>query len=247
MLFWIQLAAVTEADVQSGIDDAFAAILNTQLGKAICTQILGADAGEIEMHLGVSRSAAKVLAAGCPFGATKHEWIYPTENGDIRKLKLRPGRPRHYRVVLTDRDYPIESWTEPFTNTTVILTKDPSITRARLIQVLAHEMAVYFDSKANPAHPDALRLPSLHELSLALQSRPGLDPLVALSNPLTAHTLTYARALQVEHAIVSELVGRGKIEEPADYGNPYVQHLLGPRCLEECLSRLIVNMRQSYL
>jgi hypothetical protein len=229
---------------QPEIDAAFGLILSTQAGQAICTHILGADPAALEAHLGVSAQAARVLAADCRPVAVP-DWLYATDPSDIRKLTVRNGLGRKYQIVKTTTVYPIESWTDNFTNTTVILTQEIPVATSRLVQVLAHEMAVYFDSKANPAQADAQKLPQLRNLGLKPGS--GMDPLIALSDPLTAHTLTFVRALQIERLILYELVNRGAIPPVLDGQDPYLAYLLSPRCTKVCLEHLIVNMREDYL
>lgn len=229
---------------QQDIDRAFELILTTSAGQAICTHILGASPEALEMHLGLSKSAASRLAKTC--GPTPvPDWLYPTKPSDIRKLTIRNQMGRTYQVVKTLQVYPIESWTDNFTNTTIILTESLPISRTRLVQVLAHEMAVYFDSKANPQLPDAQKLPQL--ASLDIVSKTKLDPLLTLSDPLIAHTLTFARALKIERSILEELVQKRLIEAPSDFNDHYLNYLLSDRCTKVCLEHLIVNMREAYI
>jgi hypothetical protein len=113
------------------------------------------------------------------------------------------------------------------------------------VQLLAHETAVYFDSKANPAHADAQNVPELRDLEL---EPPGtINPLVAATDPLIAHTLTFVRALQVEYAIVNELIALHKIVPPVDHADPYLNYLVSDACRQECLDKLITRMRNEYL
>lgn len=187
---------------QGQIDAAYAMIFKTQMGKAICRQILGADGEAIRFHLGVSAEAAAKLASDCPRTA-RHRWIFATKPEDIRKLTLKDSSPRVYRVLQSQLTFPIDSWTDPFTNSTVLVTPTWPMAFERLVQLLAHETAVYFDSKANPAHPDAQKIPELRQLPLHTQG--AIDPLIAFSNPLQAHAMTFVRALQVESEILREL------------------------------------------
>jgi hypothetical protein len=229
---------------QADIDNAFALILRTSVGQTVCTRILGADAEALVFHLGISPARAAELAAECRPG-TVPDWLYPTTPADIRKLTLSPAHARQYRFVSTDRNDPIESWTDPFSNTTVILNRQGRPSASRLVEVLAHEMAVYFDSKANPAQPDAGKIPQL--AGLRLRPKTWFNPLLALANPLTAHTLTFVRALIIERRIVTELVERGLLAPPDDFSNPYLRYLVSDACSEACLEQLVVNMRRIYL
>ena len=233
-----------EGNPQQEIDVAFGLILSTQPGQAICTHILGADPAALEAYLGVSPEAANRLASTC-LPIPIPTWLYPTNPSDIHKLTVKNDLVRKYQIVKTKNIYPIESWTDNFTNTTVILTQELPVAPGRLVQVLAHEMAVYFDSKANPAQPDAQKLPQMANLGLI--SDGPIDPLLALSDPLTAHTLTFVRALKIERLILAELVERGALAPAEDESDPYLAFLLSERCTKTCLQHLIVNMRQDYL
>jgi len=224
---------------QAEVDAAYSLIFQTQMGKAVCRQILGGDREAIRLHLGVSVAASATLAAQCPKGAA-HKWIYPTRPEDIRKLSLKDARPRAYKVLVSSVAFPIESWTEPFTNTTVLVTPVKDIPIERWVQILAHETAVYFDSKANPAHPDAQQIPELR--ALAFNTPAKMDPLIAFSNPLHGHAMTYVRALQVEYEILLELVRAGKLRVDGLF-EPTQNLIISERCGHECLQRLVVRLR----
>lgn len=229
---------------QKDIDSAIQEILLTKVGQGICQKILGADPAALEFHLGVSHEAAGTLAQSCN-GDVNAQWIAETSRADVRKLTLKSFQPRKYVLLSAETSFPIESWTDPFSNTTVFLTDRVGISHERLVQLLAHELAVYFDSKANPAHADAQNVPELRDLKL--NSEGQFNPLVAVSDPLIAHTLTFVRALQVEYAIVDELIAMRKILPPADHDDPYLQFLVSKNCKEDCLERLIGEMRGKYL
>lgn len=229
---------------QQNIDSAFQDIMLTHTGKAICQEILGAQPDALEFHLGVSHDAAVAIAQNCS-GAPTSDWIYPTSYKDIRKLTLKGYKGRRYSILRAQTKFPIESWTDPFTNTTVLLADRNGISHERLVQLLAHELAVYFDSKANPAHPNAQNIPTLKNLRANVHG--NFDPLVAISDPQVAHTLTYVRALQVEYSIVNELIAMGKIQPPADHDRPALKYLISDACQQDCLQRLVVDLRQDYL
>jgi len=232
MLFSIHLAfAATEMPVQQEVDRAFDLILRTQIGKSICRDILGADAQALELHLGISRDKAETIANDCQ-GSEASEWIYPTSPSDIRKLSIKAAKPRRYRLVFSDENFPIESWTDAISNVTTILTHSKSVTFSRMVQILAHETAVSQD------------IPHLRGLNLKTDGM--MDPLVAISNPLQGHTLTYLRALQVEFSILTELVDKGQIAKPADLSDPYLQYLVSERCMQTCIFELIENTRAIY-
>lgn len=229
---------------QAEIDAAYGLIMQTHIGQAVCRQILGGDSGAIQYHLGVSANTAIEIATSCP-AAVQHSWIYATKPEDIRKLTVTSTKARKYKVFVTQTDFPIESWTEPFTNTTVIVTPTLPIKRERWVQILAHEMAVYFDSKANPAHPDASHIPSLRQLTI--QSSGGIDPLVTLSNPLHSHAFTFVRALQVEFEVLKELSDLHKIAPVKSLVAPDYLALVSGQCGHECLKQLVLKIRGTLL
>jgi len=245
ILLSFQLAfAAAEMPVQQDVDRAFDLILRTQVGKAICRDILGAEAEALELHLGLSRSKSQEIAKDC-VGTEASQWIYPTSPADIRKLAIKARKPRRYKFVHSEQAFPIESWTDSFSNITTILTNNRTITFSRMVQILAHETAVYFDSKSHPLHPGADDIPHLRGLDL--QTTATMNPLVAASNPLQGHTLTYLRALQVEFAIMRELVGKRAVVAPKDLSDPYLLFLVSDRCTQSCIQELLINTREIFL
>lgn len=243
---------------QSQIDTAFGLIFKTKVGQTICRDILGADAEAISLHLGVTLANARVFASECSSGFEPAEWVYPTSPNDIQKISHAGQRPKKYVLQKSSQAFPLESWTDPVSNSTTILTLEgESLPFGRLVQILSHETAVYFDSKTNPAHPSAASITTLRDLN---PSGPGLiNPLVAVTNPLVGHTLTYLRALQVEFAIMDELVDRGflhepdsdlsndELEAPVDFNSPALRYLISDSCAHSCIANLIVKLRDEYL
>jgi hypothetical protein len=237
-------AETSELPMQKDIDHAFELILSTHIGRAVCRDILGADAQALEMHLGMSKTEAASVAKDCA-GSEPSEWIYPTSPNDIRKITLKSPQPRVYKFVHSDQSFPIESWTDPYSNVTTILISGNSISFPRLVQILAHEMAVYLDSKSHPLYPSADQVPHLRDLNII--SSGVMNPLIAISDPLQAHTMTYLRALQVEFSILNELVGQKQITAPQDLNDPYLLELVSERCQLACIEDLIEKMRDVYL
>ena len=230
--------------IQRDIDSAIQEIMLTRVGQAICQKILGADPAALEFHLGVSPEAAVTIAQSCN-GDFDSTWIFETSRQDIRQLTLKSFKPRKYALLSAETVFPIESWTDAHTNATVFMAGREGVSHERLVQLLAHEMAVYFDSKANPAHTDAQNIPAIRDLRLQTTAR--MNPLVAVSDPLVAHTLTFVRALQVEYSIIDELITMRKIVAPADHEDVYLKFLISDACREECLEALVVDMRNTYL
>lgn len=237
-------AETSELPIQKDIDRAFELILSTHIGRAVCRDILGADAQALEMHLGMSKAEAAKIAKDCA-GSEPSEWIYPTSPNDIRKINLKSPQARTYKLVHSDQSFPIESWTDPYSNVTTILITDNSISFPRLVQILAHEMAVYLDSKSHPLYPSADQIPHLRDLNIITTG--SMNPLIVISNPLQAHTMTYLRALQVEFSILNELVDQKEITAPKDLSDPYLLELVSERCQQACIENLIEKMRDVYL
>lgn len=240
----IGFAVPVEIPAQADIDSAFRLILGTKIGRGICRDVMGADADALHIHLGISKPAAAEIAKNCG-NAAASQWTYGTAPEHIVKLRGESVKARTYKVLYSDQDFPIESWTDPRSNSTTILTHSEKIPFPRLVQILSHEMAVYFDSKSNPLHRGADELPQLRDLKPKYSG--ALNPLFAISNPMQAHTLTYLRALQVEFVILQELVDKNEIAEPADLRDPYLQHLVSFRCQHDCIVELIENTRKIYL
>jgi hypothetical protein len=237
------MSVAAALDLQERIDQAFAKILSTEVGRSVCTHILGGDVDAFVTHLGVSSAAAKRMAKQCTSQGV-HPWVLATSYADIQKFSFNSA-PRKYVITTAPFVPMVESWTDPYSNTTSFFERQSALTESRLVQLLAHEMAVYFDSKANPAHPEAQKVPALRDLGLT--SPRGIHPLVAISDPLVAHTLTFVRALQVEFAIVDELVQRGELTPTPDYNNVYLRFVTSKACSDACLRNLILTMRPNYL
>jgi hypothetical protein len=234
----------TEAALQKRVDEAFFKIFQSQIGQTICRDILGADAGAISTHLGVSPDEAKKLALQCAQGDFEPgAMVYPTSPADIQKIAHLQKSQRTYTILPAVEGFEIESWTDPRTNTTTILQSEEGMDDARLLQILVHEMAVYFDSKINPAHANAQSIPHLRSLSLKGPGR--MNPLVAVTNPLVGHTLTYLRALQLEFAIIDELLQAGIMKEaPEGYHDAYLRYLASDSCAHQCIELLILELQQ---
>lgn len=250
--FQIAFAAPTEAKLQQDVDRAFGMIFQTQIGQTICRDILGADASAIALHLGVTREAAVRFAKKCSGDFEPAEWVYPTAPADILKIGGGASQStKQYILRTTEADFPIESWTDSVTNATTILFPEDAQNKSSqfeyLVQILAHETAVYFDSKINPKHQNANSIPHLRSLSL---KGPGkMDPLIAVSNPIVGHTLTYLRALQVEFAILDELDARFGIyftPHPA-LNHPYLRYLVSEGCAHVCIEDLILRLKVDYM
>lgn len=232
--------------LQRRIDLAFSEILRTRVGQAICAGILGSRPEALVFHLGVSRDRAELMARDCARAEVQPmSWIVESSPLDINKLTLVPFKARRYAIDQSLTSLPIDSWTDPFSNITTFFTRDGRFPYSKLVQFLAHELAVYFDGKANPAHPDAQRLAALRDLKL--EPAGAINPLVAVSDPLVAHTLTFVRALQVEYAIIDELVAAGRIAPPTDHEDASLRFIISPDCQQDCLLTLIMEMRKSYL
>lgn len=229
---------------QLAIDRAFQEIMQTKVGRSICDRVFAARATPLALHLGLSKAASEAIVQDCHADPAT-DWVYETPAQVVDQLSRSVLHPRHYLLMRAPLDFPIESWTDPFTNTTVLVLRSGKLTHSRLVQLLAHEMAVYLDSKSNPAHPAADHLPPLRRL--VVEGGFPLDPMVAISNPLVAHTLTYVRALQVEFAIIDELVAAKVILPPPDFNDPFLRDIISQNCQDECLQRLVAKMKLNYL
>lgn len=243
-------------DQQFHVDKAMTEIMQTSVGRSICRDILGANAEAIQFHLGVSPNTATQIAQNCSdTPVASNSWIVPTPVTEIRKSVS-----RQYEIVSTLPGFPIESWTDSAgsiqpDNKTVFLIRPPvrgepmdkylEFFKSRLTELLAHETAVYFDSKSNAAHEDAKQLEAFRTLSFGDKTY-KIDPLTVVSNPLIAHTLTYIRALQVERTIMKELIAKNAVQAPSDFDDPYIEYLVSDKCQEKCIADRVMDMRQVY-
>ncbi|MGE4130073.1 MAG: hypothetical protein AB7F86_00460 [Bdellovibrionales bacterium] len=227
---------------QTDIDQAFEVILQTRVGCAIVHHLLGAEEENLSFHLGISPSIARTAIKNCP-EASGHEWIYPSPADRIRKMTLTPNGRRKYEVIFSNPSFPIESWTDPFSNTTVLVTDQLPLTKWTWIQLLAHETAVYFDSKNNLLHAEARSIPELRQLNISYHGL--LNPLVVAADPLIGHGLAYLRALQFDQAVIEEIRER-RLVDAAEMGPPSGQEiskLTGVSCGHACVLGLIEKVR----
>lgn len=239
-----------EESMQSQVNSVISEIMSTKVGQALCYHVLGADHAVIQHHLGVSPDVAKKIAQSCADGAPFVPWISPTPSDKIRKLSVTEGKRRKYRFILQD-SIPFDSWTEPYSNTTVFVihsTRKKPINRQRLLQLMAHETAVYFDPKVVVGHDDITKIPELKKFRVISKDK-TCDPKVSAMNPVIAHTLTFIRAMQVEGAITLELAQRpySNFRIPEDYKNPRLKKIIGGQCGEDCIDELVNEMSEIYL
>ena len=240
-----------EPEILEQIDAAMILIMKTQVGLSICKGILNAEPTQISYHLGVSAGAAQRIAEGCKNSNGRHDWIQSSPVEALQKFSVNPEAHRHYLFVINGDSIPFDSWTEPYSNTTVFVIhslRDKPINRSRLIQLLAHETAVYFDAKSQLGHDDSQNLPQIKNISFLVNKLEAKGrPQVAVMNPMIAHTMTFVRAMMVERQIVSEIASWGEIEMPEEYSDPLIANLTSQYCETSCLEDLVTQMSDIYL
>lgn len=237
--------------LQPEIDAAFELIFSSPTGKLICRDILGSNEVALSVHLGISPSSAKKIAKMCESAPlVESQWIYPSSPEFIRKFVNDNGqRHRSYEVLEASINFNIESWTVGQT-TSILISPAMSDRTAEtwLVKILAHEMAVYFDSKVNFIHPEASEVPALEQALSELAKDPnGWFTTISISDPQFSYAMTFLRALQIEYKIVTELYTMGLIPSlPPEYDLDEIKLLVGGTCRHECILSFIKKMKQDY-
>ena len=164
------------------LDDALLDVMNTDVGRALCAHVLGGKLELIEKHIGVSTPTAKAIQNRCGSRPAKQiSYIHPSNEEDLIKFSdSRSTEKREYFFVFNlNKPWPMDSWTDPIGNKTYLVFQKDWVEAAQkstnaetnqklsilLYQMLAHELAIYFDPKHFPGGTDWDRL----ELDLATQ------------------------------------------------------------------------------
>ncbi|MCB0362334.1 MAG: hypothetical protein KDD35_06415 [Bdellovibrionales bacterium] len=204
--------------LQDIIDSVSIDLMSTSIGSLICSQVLNSDPSLIENHLSVSTKAANQIARECSsIHSDLQGPVYASPPDVIRKLSLRPSgdRKRLYILVVTDAPYfPFDSWTDPlFNNTILVVRNSPQLSEfnySLLSQLLAHELAIYFDSRSWPGTKEWSNVPTNRFLETFF--RKDLRPLnTILSNPLIGTVFAFMRAFSIESNMITELANRKRI------------------------------------
>lgn len=248
----------TSPVVQNQIDSAYETLVLSTYGHAICAKILNADVDHIESHLGVTRLTAVSIAYSCSdpeidMQPTPYVYVDKDYTGEITKLSTAPTAERRlYTLVISSKgDWPFDSWTDTLRNNTTLVLSDKDSRKKTavdtfLLQLLAHETAIYFDSQSGVGTQEWLNLPPNRGLSFDdPQSRKIIR---ALANPLISQVLAFIRAFKVEAQIIKDLVDQGYID--LDFEQEYSPQkfpFLAKDCREECLFSFIKTQAQSLL
>ncbi|MCB0391645.1 MAG: hypothetical protein KDD58_10145 [Bdellovibrionales bacterium] len=216
------LKAHEHKDLQELVDDSLITIFKSNLAKEIAYKIMHCNIDAIENHLGVTRSAAQKIQSYCSeFRPSNYNLNYDispivqtsplkalSKTVDLKKVSL--GHKRSYSFLLTDNnDWKLDSWTDPATNSTSIIInsrgEDLKKELPRIIEILAHETAIYFDAKFWAGSTQFTSLPDAKEFLNEFNTSHELITL-ALDNPLIANSMAFLRAFKVEQLITSELI-----------------------------------------
>lgn len=218
-------------------------IMETSIGRAMCSHNSWQNPQVVQHHLGVSRKTAASIVNNClPNKQFAHTTIYNSPQEDEADEHMKRVPHRRYVIAVTDRpNLPFGSWTESFNNTTLIILHHSlfmsDINLIYLTQVLAHELAIYFDTKAWPFGPAWNRLPILRE-SVIRAPHPDKVTLATL-NPLLAPILAFIRAFKIERQIVDDLVRIGKLSNEPIYYSEKDYPFLHKSCDNKCLVNYI--------
>lgn len=191
---------VSSVKLQSDIDRHTIAILQTRIGKAICKDILAADEDLIRRNLGVTSTAAQIIASNCK-STRPNSSPYVVPSPATQKNSLLPATAdRTFVVVYSNNlDLGFDSWTEPFTNRTVLILNSSS----SLLKILTHELMIYFDAKSWPGGPNWWSLPDLGDTILS--SSDSNRSVLATQNPVIAQILAAIRAFKLEVEVLKDL------------------------------------------
>lgn len=215
--------------LQTIIDDISIELAKTKIGSAICSSILNHDPSLIESHMSVSIKAANEIARNCLWqdgphpSPSRNSLVFSSPPEVLNKLSIRPGsnQKRLFILVVTDApSFPFDSWTDPFLNQTILLVRHTpqysDLNKIFLTQLLAHELAIYFDGRSWPGTKEWSNIepnrifnkyvgPSLRSMN------------TVLSNPLISNVFAFIRAFYVERAMIDDMVQNQGLMLPDRY------------------------------
>ncbi len=236
------------------INKSLVKIFKTDIGREIARNILNCDTDSIQMHLGVEEPFARDIAQSCHSYASNNKvdkrrrYIHPSPLHALKKTTdsgvVNDQSQRTYSIIFTkDNDWIIDSWTNPSTNNTSIIIplseQETELDESRLIEVLAHETAIYFDSKFWTGSTEFTKIPG-SKAFLNKFKDPKKIITIGLDNPLIAHSLAFIRAFKIELLITNELERDGHISfkaKDSERRRLKIESLLNCRAL--CLHNFI--------
>jgi hypothetical protein len=242
-------------ELQKLINISLYNISQTQVGKDIVQFILDCQAKAVKLHLGVDYETSLKIVKFCT-GNKKSSQSQPTsefvKSSPLKSLKKIVGSSqvvipkKSYSVIYTDnKDWAIDSWTSSFQNNTSIViprtTLNEPIDINRLTEILAHETAIYFDSKFWVGSTEFSNLPESDLFFSKFKKSRALVSL-ALDNPLIAHTFAFLRAFKIEQNIMNELEKNGIVYysgQESERRRAKIQSILN--CKSKCLEQFISN------
>lgn len=235
----------TDPVFRTFLDDALVDIMNTEVGRALCAHVLGGNTDLIEKHIGVTANAAVTIKSRCSSRPAKQlNYIHASNDDDLVKVsnEISTEKREYFFVFNLDKPWPMDSWTDPFGNKTFLILQKDWLEAAQkstdaeknhrlnilLYQMLAHELAIYFDPKHFPGGIDWDRLGLLSQEQVVGST--NIETLYsALMNPMIASALAFYRAFQIERMIMVELAAKKGFQLPAEYTNPNFS------CIGKCL------------
>ena len=226
----------TNPKFQKYLDEALLEIMSTEVGKAICVHILGGQLDMIEKHIGVSKKTAALIKNRCATRPAKQiPYIFASNEEELVKISdsISTEKREYFFIFNLNKPWPMDSWTDPIGNRTYLIlqkdwleelkkSKEHEVNKALnilLYQMLAHELAIYFDPKHFPGGDNWDRL-GLNQSIQWPQAGEDLEKVYsALMNPMIASALSFIRAFQIERMIMIELAAKKGFSLPAEYAN----------------------------
>lgn len=225
-------------ELQNWIDEKTTDLLKTAPGLALCHQVLGANTTALQNYLAISAPAATQIALNCATHEGSHNFVDDfTVTGPIKMTKSVAFQRRHYQFLLTDENkWPFDSWTDAATNQTVLVLpkkhgQDPNV----FLQMLAHELAIYFDGQYSVGTQEWWSLHANKKFTIVSADRERL--FFAVNNPVIAAILSYMRAFRVEQEMMKELL-EDRPETVAQYDELAFQ-FLSYSCDHDCLMNFV--------
>lgn len=248
---------------QDLIDEAYRTLLLTPFGNELVLRILDCSPEQLTKHLGISQTrsfainqyiCSETYAQSSQVDFDNHPWIYSLPDEDIDKVvSLRQKNNRSYKIrfLKNDETIPLDSWTDFKTQTTTIYVQDHISLRdlkRKLLFVLAHETAIYFDQKSQLTAALWLEHPNFRQYLVTdwqNQTRDDLRTfLTAANNPLISQVLSYIRAFRVEEFWMRQLPAMTLRDMSIDLREEYnyiLYPFLNPECSEICLGEYLLS------
>lgn len=225
--------------LQNWVDRQTKLLFSTEIGLALCNQVLDANVDDLQTYLAVSRPMAMQIAVSCSKYVAPHPFVDRYKvSGPIKMTKSAAFEKRHYQFIISENNqWPFDSWTDAATNQTVIIAQGDQKDSHLFSESMAHEFAIYFDGQYSVGTQEWWDIHKDEKFEITNADQEKL--FFAVNNPVIAAILSYMRAFRVEQQILQEISdGYSSEFVKANYDNPAFI-FLNEKCDHNCLMNFV--------